>query len=364
MILTLNSAGRVMNINESGRRILDCESSEVLGRDWFYTFVPIDLQAAAWASFHSDMEHPFDGIRQFESPVVTRQGGTRMISWRAVIPRNSEGVPTSMLYSGDDITEKRDAERNFRELSFRNETILNSAGDGLYGIDRNGLTTFINPAGAEMVGYKPEYLIGQPIHNLIHHTDQNGSPYPASASPILRAARGGDSQKKSNEVFWRSDESSFPVEYTATPILGENGPSGAVVVFRDVTEQRDLQAKLIQSSKLATLGEMATGVAHELNQPMNIIGMAAASITRKLDKGGIDEEYTRKKLDKIIAQTRRAAEIIDHMRIFGRPAINDPVALHVPDIAKSALDLVSEQLRLASIDVTFEPLDSCGAVLA
>ncbi len=52
------------------------------------------------------------------------------------------------------------------------------------------------------------------------------------------------------------------------------------------------------------------------------------------------------------------------MRIFGRPAINDPVALHVPDIAKSALDLVSEQLRLASIDVTFEPLDSCGAVLA
>ena len=362
MILALDQNGRVRSINDSGCRVLGCSAKEIVGRDWFSSFIPVESQERCRNHFAEVLESPEQEIFHLENQVISRTG-MRTIDWRIIVTRNREGRSNGILCSGEDVSDARESDRRFHMLSHRNETILNAAGDGIYGVDKNGLATFINPAAADMLGYGADDLIGHPLHDLIHHTRANGSAYPADECLILKAAREGMQGKVSDDVFWRKDGSSFPVEYTATPISGQEGTLGAVVVFRDITDERALQAQLVQSSKMATLGEMATGVAHELNQPLNVIRMAANNVMRKMDKGEIDPQYLKEKLQRISAQTERASAIIDHMRIFGRPAGEKKEALDIPSVVQSSMDLFREQLRLADIDVEEVYPDTCTPVL-
>ena len=129
------------------------------------------------------------------------------------------------------------------------------------------------------------------------------------------------------------------------------------------SERKTTAAQIIQASKLATLGEMATSVAHELNQPLNVIRMAAGNSRRKVSNGTADSEYLNGKLNRIEEQTARAAAIIGHMRMFGRKADEDPVPVDPRKVVTNALDLMGEQLRLAGIELVTEFADDCPAVL-
>ena len=102
----------------------------------------------------------------------------------------------------------------------------------------------MNPAAARMLGRAPEEIIGQPAHQLLHHTKPNGSAYPAADCPIYAAFNDGEVHSVDNEVFWRKDDSSFPVEYTSTPIREDGKVSGAVVVFRNVSQLKQSQEAL------------------------------------------------------------------------------------------------------------------------
>jgi C4-dicarboxylate-specific signal transduction histidine kinase len=128
-------------------------------------------------------------------------------------------------------------------------------------------------------------------------------------------------------------------------------------------ERKASSAKIIQASKLATLGEMATSVAHELNQPLNVIRMAADNCRRKVSTGTADTEYLYGKLCRIEQQTVRAAAIIDHMRMFGRKAEEDPAPVDPRKVVTNSLNLMGEQLRLAGIELVTELAEDCPFVL-
>ena len=124
-------------------------------------------------------------------------------------------------------------------LERRNELILRCAGEGIYGLDRDGLTTFVNPAAAQMLGWTAEELIGKPQHAIIHHTRSDGSEYQREACPIYSAFKDGKVHRVDDEVFWRKDGTSLPVEYVSTPIRDEKGKlAGAVVTFNDISERK------------------------------------------------------------------------------------------------------------------------------
>ena len=122
--------------------------------------------------------------------------------------------------------------------------ILGSAGEGIYGLDCDGLTTFVNPAAARMVGYSTDELIGQSMHAVIHHKRPNGFAYRAEECPIYAAFKDGKVHRVENEVFWRRDGTNFPVEYTSTPIIEDGRLVGAVVVFWDTTARKQAEEKL------------------------------------------------------------------------------------------------------------------------
>ena len=128
-------------------------------------------------------------------------------------------------------------------------------------------------------------------------------------------------------------------------------------------ERKEATAQMIQASKLATLGEMATSVAHELNQPLSIIRMAAGNARRRMSKNSADPEYLIDKLESVEEQTSRAAAIIDHMRMFGREATEEPEPIDPRAVVMNALELMGEQLRLAGIRVETQLAEDCPSVL-
>ena len=116
-------------------------------------------------------------------------------------------------------------------------SILNSAGEGICALRPDGRTTFVNPAAAEITGYEIHELVGRDWHALVHHTKRDGSPYPQEECPVAASLRDGSVQHVVQEVFWRKDGTSFPVEYTSTPITQDGRVAGAVIVFKDLTER-------------------------------------------------------------------------------------------------------------------------------
>ncbi len=148
-------------------------------------------------------------------------------------------------YVRQGLTEWKRIENIFRDIEMENQLILKAAGEGIYGINAEGNTTFVNPAAERMLGWSAEELVGKNIHNMIHHSKPDGSVYKSHDCPILAAFQDGEVHTVDNEVFWCKDGSAIPVEYTSTPIKDHGKLVGAVVIFRDISDRKAAEANLL-----------------------------------------------------------------------------------------------------------------------
>ena len=154
-------------------------------------------------------------------------------------------------YSGiiRDISERKKAAQTLENLQHQHTLILTQAGEGIYGLNDQGNTTFVNPSAANMLGYPVEELLGRHMHDVLHHTRPDGTPYPVEACPIHAAIKDGLVHRVVDEVFWRKDGSAFPVEYVCTPIREAERVVGAVIVFRDITARKQAESALKASEE-------------------------------------------------------------------------------------------------------------------
>lgn len=143
----------------------------------------------------------------------------------------------SMAIDNDD----RGVLSDLDELQAQNNLILNAAGEGIYGLDAKGQVTFGNLATEKILGWDVASIVGQRSHDVHHHSHADGSTYPRDECPIYAALTDGEVHTIDDEVFWHADGHAIPVEYTSTPILKDGQPAGAVVVFRDVSERKELE---------------------------------------------------------------------------------------------------------------------------
>jgi len=139
------------------------------------------------------------------------------------------------------------SQTELEQIKQLHDLILQAAGEGVYGLDCEGKTTFVNPAAARMLGWEADALIGQPMHAQLHHTRPDGSLFPREECSIYAAFKDGAVHHVEDEVFWRKDGSSFPVEYTSTPITENRKLLGAVVVFKDISERKQAEQELRQA---------------------------------------------------------------------------------------------------------------------
>ena len=148
---------------------------------------------------------------------------------------------TGLCLSATCNTELHRALEELRHLRTTHELILDAAGEGIYGLDSDGMATFGNAATMEILGWKPQDVLGKRVHDMHHHSHADGSPYPHTECPIYAALRDGEVHRVDEEVFWHLDGSAVPVEYTSTPILQQGEIQGAVVVFRDISERKEIE---------------------------------------------------------------------------------------------------------------------------
>ncbi len=228
----------------------------------------------------------------------------------------------------------------------------------IFGIDRLGKVNEWNQVAARITGCERGEVLGRDlVDDLV--VKENRDDIRIRVAEALRGR-----QPASCELWLRAKDGTVPVlllNFTARRDADGN-IVGVIGIGQDITERRRIQAELIQASKLATLGEMATAVAHELNQPLNIIRMAADSAIDAVDTDGGDPEFLRGKFERISRQAGRAAAIIDHMRIFGRKADDKPHVFDPREAVLGALSLMGEQLRLKEIRVVTRIPEQCRKV--
>ncbi|MEE9522368.1 MAG: PAS domain S-box protein [candidate division NC10 bacterium] len=173
--------------------------------------------------------------------------------------------------------ERKRAEAALERLRHQNEMILDGAGEGIYGLDLHGNTTFVNPAAAKMIGWEIEELIGKPLHDILHHSKADGTPYSREECPIHAAFRDGAVHHATDEVFWRKDGKCFPVEYISTPIRDKEGMLlGAVVTFKNITERKRADESLRRAHD-----ELERGVQERTAELSKAIGILEEQIAER-----------------------------------------------------------------------------------
>lgn len=240
--------GKVLDINNSFEKIYGVSIDQYKSnpRLWFELIHPDDREIAE-ASAKELIEK---GNSQTEYRIVRPDGNIVWLQDRKSLIYDDSGKPIQMGGIAKDITNRKLAEEALRDAHHFNELILHSAGEGLYGLDFEGRTTFINPAAEAMLGYSEGELLGVPAHQTHHHTKWNGEPYSLESCPIYAAIREGFVHRENSDIFWRKDGTSFPVEYTSTPIRDERDEViGAVVVFRDITEKQIAEKEFLELSR-------------------------------------------------------------------------------------------------------------------
>ena len=257
--------GTLLHMNPAGLEFIEADqATDAVGRSVFDLVVP--EHRAAFTRMHQAVIQGQTQTLQFQ--VQGFKGARRWLETYAVPFQNPLTKEVEHLAISHDITERKEAEEQAKQLSRQNELILSSAGDGIYGLDLQGWTTFVNPAGAKMLGYIPQELIGLPMHDLVHHTKADGSSYLREECPIYAAFKDGEVHHLEDEVLWRKDGTCFPAEYSSMPIWQDGNLAGAVVTFRDITERKHAEEVLKKSKQdFQALVDSLGGVVWECEFP-------------------------------------------------------------------------------------------------
>ena len=188
-----------------------------------------------------------------------------------------------------EIADRQRAQGALRESEERIRLILDSTAEAIFGTDSLGNCTFCNPATLRLLGYNSaDLLLGKCVHNLIHHSRADGTRVAEEDCEIAKTLNQGEGIQSDQDVFWRADGTSFPVEYWAYPVRKAGEPVGSVVTFLDITERKRAQAALLEAKEAAEAASLAkseflANMSHEIRTPMNgIIGMTELTLDTTL----------------------------------------------------------------------------------
>jgi PAS domain S-box-containing protein len=256
----------------------------------------------------------------------------------------------------------KELSRSKIKLERQYELILNSVADGIYGVDKEGNSTFVNRAMENITGWDADEVIGKNQHTILHHTKADGSHFPADECPVYATSRDSVSRFVDDDIFWRKDGTSFPVEYASSPLRDDRGDViGSVVVFRDISERKQAaesehqhQIELAHMARLNTMGEMASGIAHEINQPLTAIATNAHACMRLIDSGGDNQERISDIVEKISVQAERAGQVIRQLRQFVRKETPEMVPININTIIEEIVVLIKPEARKANVTIDLD----------
>jgi PAS domain S-box-containing protein len=259
---------------------------------------------------------------------------------------------------------RSETQRRLETVAARREVraILRGTADGLIGLDLDGCCTFLNEAGSRMLGYSPRDLQGERVHGLIHHTRQDGSEHPESECPARLSAGSGVTVRIMDEILWRKDGTSFPVQLIVSPMTDGLEVRGVVLTFTDMTEMRAAEDALREA--VQARDEVLAVVSHDLRNPVGTIAAAA----ELLGESGIPAERQTENLDIIQRSADRINRLIQDLLDVaqieaGRLSVRS-AALDLSEVIEDVVSQARLQASFKNIQVASEVPESLPSVEA
>ncbi len=296
MLQSIDSEARIISVSDFWLDTLGYQRDEVIGRRIFDFLTEASRKYAEQVYFPRFLKTNF--LKEEELQFRKKNGEVIDVLLSAIAELDEYGKMVRTLAVLIDVTKRKQAEEERDSLRRRNELILNSAGEGIYGVDLDGNVTFVNPAAEKMVGWEKDELIGKTMHSILHHSRVDGTFYPFDECPIIAAFKDGLIYNNDNEVFWRKDGTNFPVEYTSTPMLEKGKIIGAVVVFEDVTKRKQTEEALRESNaKTAAILEVIPDLMFRLSADGTHLDFYSSS----LDELYLDpKDFLGKRIDEVL----------------------------------------------------------------
>ncbi len=371
-IMSIDQDGTIISINKAITKIFLYEAEELVGQN-INILVPRHYHIA-----HSNDVSYYISSRNTKRMaagkdlVGIRKDGAEVPVTVGLSSTVMEGEGTRIIATVQDITERKLAEEKFNELSERMALILDNAGEGIFGLDINGHTTFCNQAASDMLGYTIEEMVNKSQHELIHHHYPDGKGYPREESNIYKTLKDAKAHSGDNEVFWRKNGLPLPVHYSSKPIIDDhNNVTGAVVVFHDITERKKTEEQLhkkshelqfktieaetekenaIQANK--TKGDFLANMSHEIRTPMNgIVGMS--ELLLKNEKN----ELQRERLEIIKncgdALLELINDILDLSKIEAEKLTLENISFNLHDIIADVLNILNSKADKKGLELAF-----------
>jgi PAS domain S-box-containing protein len=254
----------------------------------------------------------------------------------------------------EELVARRTAE--LLETEARASHILHCSADGLYGVDSEGIISFVNPAACQMLGYRAEQMIGQSAHRLVHHSRPDGTPYPPEVCPGHRALRLGEEVRVDCEVYWHMDGHAIPVMYAIHPTVQDGKVVGGVISFVDMSEQRAAaqareQALLAAENLARARSEFLANMSHEIRTPLNgVLGFAQIGY-----RNCEDSEKARNAFEKILTSGKLLlgiiGEILDFSKIEAGKFGIEHMEVSLVEVIKHAVELIGERARAKRLGI-------------
>ncbi len=261
------------------------------------------------------------------------------------------------------------ANRAFAGANRRLNLILQSASDGICGVDRDGRITFANPATCTITGYSHEELLGRSLHALLHHTRADGSPYPIIDCPVFTVLRIGDARGGAEDVYWHKDGSAIPVEYAVSPMLEDGRVEGAVVVFHEIAERKRAEEAMRQAMDVAEAAsraksEFLANMSHEIRTPMNAI-LGLVHLMQQTELSTRQRDYAQKIRTSAQSLLGILNDILDFSKVEAGKLDLERVDFRLDDLLQNLAVIVGAAAQEKDIEVLFSvgpevPLDLVG----
>lgn len=356
MIIAVNRAGRITLVNRKACELFGYPEHEMLGKDFFAACQPPGFAGRSRILFEEALAGRESGFSLLEGPVLTQDGHTRRVFWRNEFLRDELGRINGVLSAGEDVTEQRDTEFQLRQaeeelrLIFRRAPVGMATLSAAYEIDGHYLS--VNQALCNMLGYTEGELLAKSVRDVTPVDD-----VPETVRQFRLLLSGTDTVKYEKR-FIHQDGSivhalvhlSIVTDHDGKPMLIISQILDRTDVVHAEMEARKQRERLAHVARLGTLGEMAAGIAHELNQPLAAIANYTQACQRLVTAGAIDAEELSQVLGRVTAQARRAGDVIQRLRAF--------VRRHTPNRKhRDAREVIQEILPLVEMDCRSHEVD-------
>src|SRR5690349_4165974 len=338
--------GRILDANPALVRMLGYDSKE----DLLKRQVPEVLIDPAERKALMQQAEAQPMVSGREVTLLRKDGGSIVCLNTVAAVRDNAGKIVRYQGAVMDITERREIERRLRQQQEFARRLVDNFPDMILVLDTNSQYTFVSPRSREILGYEPAELAALGFGHCVHPEEM---PSVRMLYDDIVATR---RTYESLEVRVRRKQGDWRrILFNFSPLADESGNiEGVVLSGRDVTDLKRLEEQLIQAEKLAAMGQMLAGVAHELNNPLTAVLGVTELLRERAGQAGQDESFMRQ-LDLTHRQARRAARIVQNLLEFSRPGSAQKQLLDVNNLIERTLQLHEHSLRRNNIEVDFLP---------